>query len=195
MADYGNFNGNYGRGFGGSQPQQTGFQGNAYAEENQALSWDGGSYTPKDSFVTIEPGIYQYTISKLEKGRHEGSPKLPPCPKASLTLDIVYKGDTVSVIDNIFMIKKNMGYIGRLFESAGFPVDANGNVQVDWNTIVGRSGYCEIKNRQYQGNTYNDVKRYISPNDMQTLGTAPAQQPAAGGFNSSGFGGFSGAKF
>ena len=36
---------------------------------------------------------------------------------------------------------------------------------MDWNKVKGASGMLELDNREYKGNMYNEVKKWLSPEE------------------------------
>jgi hypothetical protein len=152
---------------------------------DDVLSWDGGYYTPGENYIVLKPGIYNFTVQKVERARNEGNQQyhIPPCPQAVVVLSIMYEGQQVEIKDRINLLKKNMGRIGRLFESVGSPKNEHGDVQVNWNLLPGCSGKCEVSNTTgNNGAVFNNVKRYL-PFDQQQQ---PAQTPQRNGWTAGG---------
>ena len=58
------------------------------APANEALDWNSDISNDGQDFVILPEGEYVFQVVDLEKGRHSGSEKLQPCPKATLTLEV-----------------------------------------------------------------------------------------------------------
>ena len=50
------------------------------------LDWDDEIENEGGGWVLLPEGEYDFIVEKFERGRHEGSAKIPPCNKAVLTL-------------------------------------------------------------------------------------------------------------
>ena len=77
--------------------QQTGYQsGYQNAPQGNALGWDDDFEAQESTFLLLPEGDYWFEITKLEKGRHNGSDKVPPCNKAIITPFFLASASTLS---------------------------------------------------------------------------------------------------
>lgn len=67
MAEYNN-HGNFSQ-FGSAQPDA--------AASDKTLDWDSEITDDSKSFVLLKPGVYNFTVTKFERGHHAGSAKIP----------------------------------------------------------------------------------------------------------------------
>ncbi|WP_314651998.1 hypothetical protein [Slackia exigua] len=150
----------------------------------QAMDWEG-EVSDEGGFVLLEPGVYPFVVSNLEKERYEGGAKMGPCPRAKLTLSVFAPSGDATVFDRILLHTKTQWRVAQLFCGLGFEKNAEtGRYPMAWNQVVGRGGYVELKVREYEsrGEKYksNDVVRYLPPAEWPAQDAAqPAQAVAA----------------
>lgn len=161
---------------------------------NYELDWDSEYEDNGSDFILLDPGIYAFVVDKVEKERYEGSAKVPPCPRAAISLRIVLPdGRETTVFDSILLYSGGTWRVNRFFEGLGFKKEpsaadpSNLVMKPHWNEVVGKSGYVKIKHRTYktkdgEDRTTNDIDSYIHPDDFdKVIGAqqpAPVQQPA-----------------
>lgn len=153
--------------------QNQGYQGGGYqqnATHGTALGWDD-EFTADISTPNpqLPEGDYWFEVVKLERARHPGSDKTPPCNKAIVTFRILAPQGEAIVSDQFFVIdldwaqRKNTS----LFASIGFAsredVENGRKIKPHWsNEIAGRRGVCHIAPRTYTKDgtqhTVNDLK-------------------------------------
>jgi len=149
---------------------------------DREFAWD--DEIEKDSdFVIIPEGDYTFTVSGFERGRHEGSEKLPPCPKAIVKLRVdMPDGTTQELTHNLFLHSKCEGLLSAFFVGIGQKKHGE-KLRMNWNNIIGARGRCKInvrhwKNDKGEGDS-NDIKKFYDPADASTQSTpAPVQQYA-----------------
>lgn len=155
--------------------------------EERAIGWDEGRISnPKESdFCELPPGDYRFEVTKLERGQHNGSEKLTPCPKAiiTLTLDGGELGSS-RLTHNLYLHTKTMGLLCEFFVSIGLRKRGD-DLVLAWNNVVGRTGLCKIELEEYQGKRYSRVKRFLEPPEnghapapVSYVHTAPTPAPA-----------------
>lgn len=189
--------------------QQNGYQGGGYQQNNyqqpaqngNALGWDDDFEAQESSFVLLPEGDYAFEITKLEKARHSGSEKVPPCNKAIVTFCVhAQQGDTY-ITENYLLIDLDWARrkMTEFFSAIGFAEKGGQRVRMHWgNDLIGRRGVCHVAPRKYKNNDgdereTNDLKKlypiwnqpnlepiappqntgYMQPN--QGYQTAPAQ--------------------
>lgn len=135
---------------------------------DRELDWDEGfTLDASSSFELVPEGEYSFTVTKLERQRHNGSDKLPPCPKAVLTLQLSGNGVTGTMTHNLFLHTKTKGLLSAFFISIGVGKDGE-HVQPDWSKVLGATGRAQISVRKYtkrdgtEGES-NDVKKFLPP--------------------------------
>ena len=75
-------------------------------EFERELGWDD-EISKESEFTLLPEGDYNFTVVKFNRGRHNGSAKLPACNKAELELSVDDgKGNTGTVYHNLFLHTK-----------------------------------------------------------------------------------------
>ncbi len=152
-------------------------------QENYALDWTDEVEDDGLDYILLEEGDYTCVVEKLDKERYEGSDKVPPCPRANITLLIpLADGRTAHVFDRILLYSGNKWRIYRLFEAFGFESNQDGKMIPHWDEIIGRQGVVRIKQRKYTNKNgdekiTNDVDSYIKPTEVNNDALIKAQQP------------------
>ena len=141
------------------------------------LDWD--ATIENDSQFTVLPeGTYPFTITKMERGRHTGSQKLPPCNKAILTVRVDGGAKGAAVLtENLFLFSTCEGILCSFFSSIGMRRHGE-KMALNWSHVPGASGWAQIGVRSWtdrNGNARqsNQVIRWIAAED------APAAQSQA----------------
>lgn len=147
------------------------------------LGWDD-EISRESNFVIIPEGDYDFTVVSFERGRHEGSDKLPPCNKAILTLKIdLPDGTTQNMTHNLFLHSKTEGLLSAFFTCIGQKKKGE-PLRMNWNAVIGARGRCKIsirnwKNKNGEDMQSNDIKKFYEPESnakpaQPTQPTAPA---------------------
>ena len=144
---------------------------NMSANDDGVLDWDSrfnqADARSADTPSLLPDGDYDFMVDDFERGNYPGGKKLPPCPKAILTLKIVDADSKAhKVFNNIFLCKSTEWKIAEFFESIGL-IGPDGEVDMaNWDKVVGRKGRARIKQRTYTNRdgiqkTVNDVEAYL----------------------------------
>lgn len=123
--------------------------------QNQEIGWD--DVIQNDSEFTVVPeGDYTFTVKKFERGRHNGSDRLPPCNKAILTIEVSNGHDKTTLTHNLFLHRKTEGMLCAFFTAIG--QRKHGEQLVPrWNQVMGSTGTCKVVVEEWTGN--DNVKR------------------------------------
>ena len=90
---------------------------------------------------------------------------MPPCPQAVITVQIDGGEQGIGyATTNFFLTQKQAWKIARFFVSLGIMKKGETGA-MDWNKVKGASGMLELDNREYKGNMYNEVKKWLSPEE------------------------------
>lgn len=143
------------------------------AEMNgRALSWDD-EIEQESEFTLLPEGDYDFVVESFERGRFDGSEKMPPCPMAILNLRVTGKEGATTIQHRLFLHTKSEWALSAFFKSIGMKHTGE-KVRMDWNKVTGAHGRCHVTVRTYVGNDGSDrqanqVRRFLEPE------TAPAQ--------------------
>ncbi|AIX04340.1 hypothetical protein POF63_03155 [Streptococcus agalactiae] len=169
------------------------------------FGWDDTIQEDAKEFITLQPGDYVFTVTDFERARHTPNPqkigKLPACNKAVISLEIETDEGVASLKHNLFLHSSTEGMLSAFFGAIGQKKHGE-PLKMNWNTVVGATGVCSVKNRTYNDNFYNEVKSMIYADSVdwtkvlnantqpqapqptyqqpaqQTTNFAPQQQPA-----------------
>jgi len=157
-------------------------------ENMVAFDWDATIENDSQGFVLLPAGIYPFEVTKFERGRHDGSAKLPPCNKAMLTIAID-GGDLgmTYVQHNLFLHQKTEGLLCEFFTAIGMRKHGE-RLQMNWNYVPGAKGWCKITVDKFEGRDgeekqNNKITQFIDPENAPkaTTSAAPAAAPWASG--------------
>lgn len=135
------------------------------APNDGCLDWGDTIQNDGEQFVTPPEGDYLFQVVSMERGRHAGSAKLPPCNKATLTLEIRTPEGVCRPKVDLFLHRSTEWRISSFFRAIGLKQKGQ-NLVMDWNRVTGTWGRCHLKPRTYTGNdgqehTVTDVARFL----------------------------------
>lgn len=153
-----------------------------YENQNQGyeLAWDGVIEKDAPDFILLKEGDYDFEITNFERQRHNGSQngKLPPCPKAVITLRVegVDKDGNpgvATITHNLFLHSSCEGLLSAFFTGIGRKRKGE-RLNMDWSNLIGVRGYAHIGVREWTGRDgetkySNEVKRFYSPEDTALM--------------------------
>lgn len=134
-------------------------------EQNKALNWDD-EIVQESTFTLLPEGEYDYKVVNFERAWYDGSDKIPPCNKAIITIKVETPQGDAELKENLFLTTKTEGLLSAFFGSIGQKKKGE-PLRMNWNKVIGATGRAKIGTREYNGNTYNQVKRWLSPDDKQ----------------------------
>ena len=134
------------------------------ADIGREIGWDDEITNDGEEFVLLPAGDYEFEVVAFERGRHDGSPKLPPCNKAVLSLRITGPEGSTTIQHNLFLHTKTEGMISQFLICIGQKKHGE-RVTMDWTKVIGSKGRAHFKPRTYtdrDGNERqaNDVDRF-----------------------------------
>lgn len=157
------------------------------AEEiGKALGWDDEIEGTGEDRIIFEPGVYAFEVIDFKRGQFKGSAKMAASPMATLTLKLTDPyGQETQLTYNLILNEKMRYRLSEFFVGVGLipeNIDKNEKWSPKWNQTPGARGYTEIGHREYNGNTYMDVKKILKPSEatahiQQTLANATQPQP------------------
>ena len=150
-----------------------------YTDNNNGYELDWDSAIEKDSpeFILLPEGDYDFTVTKFERGRHNGSEKLPPCNKAIIYLSIETPEGNAVIQHQLFLHSKTEGMLSAFFTAIGQKKKGE-KITMNWNTVVGSKGRCKVYVDTWTGNDgtekkSNKIRKFYEPEETK---------PAAGGY-------------
>lgn len=134
------------------------------------LQWDSTIEKDSAEFTLIPDGDYPFKVMSFERGRHNGSDKLPACNKAILTLE-VYGPETVTMKHNLFLHSNTEGILCSFFTCIGQRKHGE-KLSMNWNKVVGSTGKCKVIVKEFESNKEagkmlkgNEIKKFYPPEE------------------------------
>lgn len=146
------------------------------AEFERELGWDD-EISNDSTFTLLPAGDYNFEVIGFERGRHNGSDKLPACNKAILTLELSDGINTVQIKHNLMLHTKTEGLVCAFFVAIGQRKHGE-PLRMNWPAVVGSTGRCKVGIRQYNGNDYIEIKKFYEPGSGDPS-TAASSAPSA----------------
>lgn len=145
------------------------------------FGWDD-TIQQDSTFILLPVGLYEFTVTGFERQRHTPNPqnpgKLPACPKAVVSIEIVTAQGKAELKHNLFLHSSTEGMLSAFFGSIGQKRKGE-PLKMNWQTIIGTRGVCKVGIRKYNDNEYNEVKAMLYPEDVnpnQVLNRSQPQQ-------------------
>lgn len=146
------------------------------------LGWDSPIEKESD-FVLLEPGEYDFTITKMERGmfqpsRPDGKIK-EPCPKADLTVTIATSEGEAHIKESLLLHTATEGLLSAFFVAVGQKKKGE-PLSPNWGQVVGATGKAKVIKDSFTGKDgkpveVNRIDRWLEPANRPTA--APTQQP------------------
>lgn len=136
------------------------------------FQWDDTIEKDASDFIVLPEGDYNFMVESYERGRHNGSDKLPPCNKAILKIRIEATEGTAVISHNLFLHSKMEGMLSAFFSCIGQKKKGE-PLKMNWNMVPGSVGRLKLGIRTYQGNDgkekqANEIKRFYPKDENQT---------------------------
>ena len=138
-------------------------------EQNKALNWDDEIVKDSGEFTLLPEGDYAFKVINFERAWYDGSDKIPPCNKAIITIKIEAPEGTTELKENLFLTTKTEGLLSAFFASIGQKKKGE-PLRMNWNKVIGSTGKVKVGTRTYNDSTYNQVKRWLSPEEPKSAG-------------------------
>ncbi len=141
----------------------------AYQNDGYEMDWNGAIENDSPSFTLLPEGDYDFVVTELERTRHTGSAKLPPCNKAIVHIRIADEGGMNIIKHNLFLYSRCEGLLCDFFVGIGQRKKGE-RKNMDWSKVVGARGRAKVGIRSYNkdGREYqvNEIKRFYSPDEQ-----------------------------
>lgn len=145
---------------------------NNYTMERE-LGWED-TIEKENEFILLPEGDYDFRVEKYERARFAGSDKMPACPMAIVYLAIeAGNGQSVTVKHNLMLHTKTEWALSAFFGSIGQKKKGE-KLKMNWNYVPGSTGRLKLGVKTYNGNQYNEIKKFYHKDDVK-----PAFTPGA----------------
>ena len=131
---------------------------------NEELGWDDVIEKDPEEFILLPEGDYNFTVESFDRGRHQGSDKLPPCNKAVLRIKVDSPDGAAFLTHNLFLHKKTEGLLSAFFACIGQKKKGE-PLRMDWGRVAGACGRAKIgvhtyRNKDGEERKSNEIKRF-----------------------------------
>ena len=153
--------------------------------ENHELDWDATLEDDGPVYSLLPEGEYDFRVQSMERQRYQGGAKLRPCPMAVLKILITAPdGKSTMVTHRLYLESSVQGLLSAFFRSIGEKKHGQA-VAMNWAHVVGGEGRCRVGIRTgNDGLQYNEIKRFLDPDNSRSAAPAPADGWNAGAFGS-----------
>lgn len=128
---------------------------------DRELNWDDQIQNDR-AFVELPEGDYDFVIDHYERGRSQGSDKIPPCNMAIVFFNVKGPGGEETVIRENFILHTKLEWkLSELFSSVGLKKKGE-ELRMDWNALPGLSGKAHITldpDRNDPSRKYNHIRK------------------------------------
>jgi len=106
------------------------------------LNWDD-EISQESEFTLLEDGDYDFEVTKFERGRSNGSEKIPASNMAILTLRVSDGSAYTSIIERLILHTKMEWKLSQFFCSIGQKKHGE-PLRMNWNKVLGAKGRCKV---------------------------------------------------
>lgn len=111
------------------------------------------------TWLNLPDGEHDFTVEDIAFGHYAGGAKIPACPMAEVTLTFQHpEGGTNKIIERLYLYDKGEWKIKALAKAVGATGESYGELL---SACKGKAGRAKVGHREYNGNTYNQVDRYL----------------------------------
>lgn len=158
-------------------------------DEFKEYGWDDEINKEGSDFVLLPEGDYDFTVAKVERARHSGSAKVPPCNMAKVTFTIWGAEDKTEITENFFLCNKFEWKLSSLFLAIGLKKHGE-PLKMNWAAVTGAKGKCHVyidkytKNDGSEGQSNKIKKLYAYDENVSTV--SPVQKTSSAATSSTG---------
>jgi len=137
--------------------------------KDMLMDWNDSIETDGQEYVLLPEGDYNFTVINFERGRFPGGPKVPPCNKASITVQVHHKDGVATVKFDLLLYRSLEWRISAFFRCIGQKKHGE-KLTMDWNKVIGSQGRAHFKQRTYtnqagEEKVINDIERFVDYNE------------------------------
>lgn len=126
------------------------------------IGWDD-EVEKGEGFILLPEGDYDFVIESFERGRYEGSTKVPPCNRALLKVRVDTAEGSSIMNESLLLYDKMQWKLAEFFLSIGAE-EVDGRVKMNWNMVPQATGRATIEIRPDKNDPnkkYNHVKKFL----------------------------------
>lgn len=130
--------------------------------EERALDFDD-VISSDSSFVELPEGDYQFTVENYERGRFNGSEKIPPCNQVTVYFRVeAPDGSSVSIREHFILFSRLEWKISQLYCSVGLKKEGE-PTRMNWPALPGLTGMAHVTldpDKNNPSRKYNHISRF-----------------------------------
>ncbi|MDL2257560.1 DUF669 domain-containing protein [Eubacteriales bacterium OttesenSCG-928-K08] len=132
------------------------------------LNWDA-TIENDGTFEIVPAGDYDFEVLGFERGRHNGSDKIPPCGKVIISIRLKSATAETTINHNLLMFSTLEWKLCEFFTGIGQRKKGE-KFQMNWNKVVGGRGRCKVSIRKWLGNNgqemeSNQIDKFYEPEE------------------------------
>lgn len=131
--------------------------------ENELFDWDSEIESDGQEYVTVQPGDYAFTVTKVERQNYPGNVnsggKIPACQMALVTGSIDVPKGTATFRERLYLCKSFEWKLSSFFRCLGMKKHGE-KLRMNFPGAVGKRGMAKFGIHEHNGNTYNQVEQY-----------------------------------
>lgn len=146
----------------------------AYDQDFFEYGWEDMITDEGSEWKPLPEGDYDFTVTKIERARHAGSEKMPPCNMAKVTVTVWGKEDKAEITENLFLCNKMEWKLSQFFLSIGLKKHGE-PLKMNWAAAQGKKGKCHVyidtykKKNGSEGQSNKIRKFYAYDENVQTI--------------------------
>lgn len=140
----------------------------------------------ESEFVLLPAGNYKFKVESFERSRSKGEGKLPPCNMAIIKIRVDGDNNQSALITYNLVLHSSLEWkISEFFAGIGQKKKGE-KTRMNWQFVPGSTGTCEIGIKTYNGNEYNEIKKFY-PKDSSYNQPKSNGQTSSGGYTAGQF--------
>ena len=154
-------------------------QGSTPVQQGGALDWDS-NISKESEFILLPDGDYDFTINSFDREHYEGGENISACNVAVLNIKLdtnLHPDGYVIIKHRLFLHTKSEWALSAFFRAIG-QKKKNEPLRMNWSQVPGSRGRLKLGHKLYNGNEYNDVKKFYPADEVTQMPYTP--QSAAG---------------
>lgn len=150
------------------------YNGNEELDYEATIEDEGGEFT------LLPDGDYEFIITKITRGRYNGSDKVPPCGEVNVEMRVGNSTDATTITERFFMLKKWEWKLSQFFLSIGLKKHDE-PLKMRWN-IEGMKGKCKVyvdsfTKKDGSAGQSNKIKKFYAYDENVNVAPIAASQP------------------
>ena len=141
--------------------------------QNMEMDWNDSIETDSQEYVLLPEGDYNFIVTNFERGRFPGGAKIPPCNKATITIQIAASEGVATLHFDLLLYRTLEWKISSFFRCIGLKKHGE-KLVMDWSKVINSYGKCHVKQKTYtnqygEEKTINDVDKFydFDPKDYE----------------------------